>query len=46
MPSPTAGTATPAAAGDQPASIRTFILIVATEAVTIAALYWFGLHFS
>ena len=32
--------------GDDPALSRTFILIVLTEAVTIAALYWFGHYFS
>jgi hypothetical protein len=36
----------PAAPGDAPPLSRTFVLIVAAEALAIAALYWFGRHFS
>jgi hypothetical protein len=46
MPSPTGTPAAPVAAADAPPLSRTFILIVATEVLTIVALYWFGQHFS
>jgi hypothetical protein len=46
MPSPTGAPAAPVADDDAPPLSRTFVLILATEALTIAVLYWFGRHFS
>jgi hypothetical protein len=46
MPSPTGAPAAPVADGDAPPLSRTFILIIATEVLTVAALYWLGQHFS
>jgi hypothetical protein len=45
MPSPSGGHA-PEAQADGERLPRLFVLIVLVEAVTIAALYWFGRHFA
>ena len=46
MSLPTAAGAAPAAPDDTSRLSRTFVLIILTEALTIAALYWFGRHFA
>ncbi|MEO7191849.1 MAG: hypothetical protein ABI051_12410 [Vicinamibacterales bacterium] len=34
------------ASDDTAPRVRTFVLIVLVEVVTLASLYWFGVHFS
>ena len=45
MPSPIADPGAAAADGEAVPLSRIFTLILATEALSIAALYWFGRHF-